>query len=226
MAEKDIVEAAKLLAAHLGYSWDRLPDKCGPGFRMVCERLINPNKQSFMDIAADLIASLRARAPEGYRLVPVEFINTVQTVVATFKRDEAQGYHSRDRAYAIEMLEGPVGLAMLSASPEPPSAWQDISTAPKDGRDIIIGYGHGVVAGAFWHEPRQAWFEVGMNPETAEPCEPHGWIPMPPDDTLVIKLWEHFSAGGVDGSRQANDSRDRGRTSLGADQTRRHARPT
>lgn len=85
--------------------------------------------------------------------------------------------------------------AMLSASPATPApeAWQPMETAPKN-RDIIVGYGHGVVAGAFWHEPRQAWFEVGMDPQVAEPCEPHGWIPMPDDATLIIKLWEHVSA--------------------------------
>jgi len=29
----------------------------------------------------------------------------VQTVLNTFKRDEEQGYHTKDRQYAIELLE-------------------------------------------------------------------------------------------------------------------------
>ena len=51
--------AAKIIAEALGYSWDGLPDKCGDGFHMICERLFNANKQSFRDIA-DEIARLRA----------------------------------------------------------------------------------------------------------------------------------------------------------------------
>jgi hypothetical protein len=40
----------------------------------------------------------------------------VVTVIATFSQDEVQGYHSRDRRYAIEVLAN--GLTTAVAAPE------------------------------------------------------------------------------------------------------------
>ena len=139
LVEKDIVEAAKLLAESLGYSWDGLPDKCGPGFRMICERIINPNKQSFKEIA-EALTRLRARVPETT-------IAQFDAAVATLRLHDGprpggkspDWLDGQDKGIAQGLKIARSIVETFSASPEPATAgWQDISTAPKDGRDILL----------------------------------------------------------------------------------------
>lgn len=50
----------------------------------------------------------------GQVVVPVEFIKSVEFIVEHFERDEARGYRSRDRQFAIEILRPALKTAARS----------------------------------------------------------------------------------------------------------------
>jgi hypothetical protein len=68
--------------------------------------------------ASDVEAHLRA-VEAAHQQEIAQLNAAISCVVETFKRDEAQGYRSRDRQFAIEVLE--FAEARLSALQEPQS---------------------------------------------------------------------------------------------------------
>lgn len=58
-------------------------------------------------------------APAPLRELGTDLAWWVRRVVETFRADEAAGYRSKSRTYAIEMLEK--GLEVSALSPQPPT---------------------------------------------------------------------------------------------------------
>lgn len=56
------------------------------------------------------------------------------------------------------------------------SEWQNMKTAPKDGRPILILFGTDDVASVGWHADR--WMRV-THPESYGPELAQAWMPMP-----------------------------------------------
>lgn len=62
--------------------------------------------------------------------------------------------------------------------------WQEMTTAPKDGTNILLGFkGHS--AEGYWHDGsenywgRAGWYFIDDDLLTARPCQPWCWMPMP-----------------------------------------------
>lgn len=64
--------------------------------------------------------------------------------------------------------------------------WQDISTAPKDGERILLGWRGEMSAEGFWHDGsknhwgKAGWFFADDDLLTGRPCGPDCWIPLTP----------------------------------------------
>jgi hypothetical protein len=118
--------------------------------------------------------------PEGWKLVPVEA--TDEMVRAARAAHEGAPY-----------LPMTLYQSMIAASPSPPvieSGWQDISTAPKDGREVLLRrdgmviaafYGRGELSANAGASKRHPWVVLdhtnGLN-HVREDWASH-WMPLP-----------------------------------------------
>lgn len=55
--------------------------------------------------------------------------------------------------------------------------WQDIASAPRDGRDVLVHTLHGLRRVAFWDEARGGLWSLWPG---REPAQPTHWRPLPP----------------------------------------------
>ncbi len=62
--------------------------------------------------------------------------------------------------------------------------WKDIASAPRDGRQILIGYfkhpGAGDAVVAFWHSQQQAWCTTLQQLTTHHDWQPTHWMDIHP----------------------------------------------
>lgn len=71
--------------------------------------------------------------------------------------------------------------------------WQPISTAPKDGSEIIVGSVEGGVFAGFWSDVPNYWGHFGWFAEsdraacdaTRKPFQPTHWMPLPDPPSLT-----------------------------------------
>lgn len=63
------------------------------------------------------------------------------------------------------------------ASPLPGGGWQDISTAPKDGTEVLIKTREGCIS-CSWDQLNNEW-EAGWLGISLLPKDPIGWMPLP-----------------------------------------------
>lgn len=77
-------------------------------------------------------------------------------------------------------------------------SWQPIETAPRDGREIILGFAdpHGDSFSGYWETRENHWGEVGWQEEGARdglyisrhPCRPDAWMPFPAPPNCVLQI--------------------------------------
>jgi hypothetical protein len=125
--------------------------------------------------------------PEGWQLVPKEPTPHMLECSGTVDGFDVEAYPEADAAHVRWWK------AMLSASPSPPvieSGWQDISTAPKDGREVLLRrdgmviaafYGRGELSANAGASKRHPWVVLdhtnGLN-HVREDWASH-WMPLP-----------------------------------------------
>jgi Mg-chelatase subunit ChlI len=114
------------------------------------------------DIATHLEAALAACRAERAQIAQV--VTAAQQVVDTFKRDEAAGYRSRDRQFAIEVLS----QALLPAPPAAPPPEHVAKTHnPATGRCTRCDYTE-----AEGHKPTCIHYDYWRTHQAAPPAAP------------------------------------------------------
>ena len=118
------------------------------------------------------------------RLEPDDLFRAARFVVETFRQDEARGYHTKDREFAITLLSRFTDAALRAPAP-PPQAWQLIESAPKDGTRLLLATSEWVADGQYRQDRWWTTYPpmVGSRPQyddaerTAQ--TPTHWMPLP-----------------------------------------------
>ena len=137
-----------------------------------------PPKSPCPTCGTDLSLEAPASLPEGWKAEIDSFLLTVRLLLENTRGCIIQ-HHGRDvekdgwPGWFVD-AEAVVAKAssMISASPQPPSGWKDISTAPKDGTPVIVTDGAGVYGAGWWHSGEEAWLDC-------DGCRPTHWMPLP-----------------------------------------------
>jgi hypothetical protein len=105
-------------------------------------------------------------------------METMMQVSEEVVRAAYRAYCDRDREGLAVAIRAALEAALAAM-------WQDISTAPKDGERILLGWHGEMSAEGFWHDgsknhyKREGWYFADDDLLTGRPCDPKCWMLMP-----------------------------------------------